>query len=274
MSTTNTPITPVGKQSAPQSDTANESEVEDKVIVEPANVATTPFSNDDIQVISSLVWVKYNTSKRKEIRDFLNSAGISTWGKLEGGDFSEIEFDPNINPFTNLKKQMTRQRFIKVLTYAALTKQRLSSSLTFSEVNKTLKEMSSTPSSPTDSSSSSSSKSGTDNRPFKLQVPDLPAFSGRTDQYPGWKRKIMHELGKRALWNVLDSDDYHAKNPQISEAIFSAIAAALSDGLASPLSKELESAKEFNARNCILSLKRVLILLQIERTTLSMQLKI
>ncbi|CAJ1954437.1 unnamed protein product [Cylindrotheca closterium] len=149
--------------------------------------------------------------------------------------------------------------------------------------------MSSTPSSPIDSSSSSSSKSGTDNRPFKLQVPDLLAFSGRTEQYPGWKRKIMHELGKQALWNVLDSDDYHAKNPQISEAIFSAIAAALSGGLASPLSKELESAKEFNARKwtCIsleqrigickgiqrkkTVLKRVLILLQIERTTLSMQ---
>ncbi|CAJ1953759.1 unnamed protein product [Cylindrotheca closterium] len=143
-----------------------------------------------------------------------------------------------------------------VLTYAALKKQRPSSSLTFSEVNDTLKELSSPPSSPTNLSSSSSSRSGPEDRPFNLQVPDLPVFSGRTEQCPGWKRKIMPELGKQALWNVLDSDDYHAKNPQISEAIFSAIAAALSDGLASPLSKQLESAKEFNARKLYLVLEK------------------
>ena len=106
---------------------------------------------------------------------------------------------------------------VQILDLVSSTEREFEAPLLYADIVRTLREKSSSGGTIA-SGHSTSGGTGTNGLRIKITVPNIAEFSFEPEEYYGWKRDGRNAFGAASMRAVVTDQNFHATNPELSEA--------------------------------------------------------
>ena len=213
-----------------------------------------PFDNEDYKIITKLVFPTHTTSRQNEIENFCDQTGIVSWESLAGlGTLNHHELvnDSTLADCPELKKVLHQARLKRVLAFGAISKEGINENTTLNQIGDAIDQHNLKASTP----QVITPEKDSDLSILKHRIPKLPKFNGQAANFYKFRKEVIHEFGRHGIGRALDTDDYHADQPAISEAAFNSLSQALAGGLSSHLADEHRNRGDLSVHNLFKALE-------------------